>query len=170
MTPKFMIVKDNPNVTRWDPESGYNDDDELNDLDEYPYRVISAGPRVGLHTTFQLYEHDLDYICRGPVHGFKILLHSPIEEPQISTYYFRLPIMQDISVSVKPQIITTSIGLRHYKPNERQCFFNSERKLRFFNVYTQRNCELECLANFTLNECGCVKFSMPSKSYFVLFP
>lgn len=28
-------------------------------------------------------------------------------------------------------------------------------------MYTQVNCELECLANHTLTKCGCVKFSMP---------
>ncbi|KAJ6649409.1 Pickpocket protein 28 [Pseudolycoriella hygida] len=28
-------------------------------------------------------------------------------------------------------------------------------------TYSQRNCELECLTNFTLDMCGCVKFSMP---------
>lgn len=60
----------------------------------------------------------------------------------------------------------------------RQCYFDSERKLRFLKVYTQRNCELECLANFTLAKwyvkspiilihyilccfSGCVKFSSP---------
>lgn len=46
----------------------------------------------------------------------------------------------------------------------RQCFFNSERKLRYLRTYTQRNCELECLANFTLAVCGCVRFSMPHGS------
>lgn len=28
-------------------------------------------------------------------------------------------------------------------------------------TYTQQNCYLECIANFTLKHCGCVKFSMP---------
>lgn len=28
-------------------------------------------------------------------------------------------------------------------------------------TYTQQNCYLECIANFTVEFCGCVKFSMP---------
>ncbi|KAL5291214.1 hypothetical protein ACFFRR_010555 [Megaselia abdita] len=28
-------------------------------------------------------------------------------------------------------------------------------------MYTQTNCELECLTNYTLSKCGCVQFSMP---------
>lgn len=58
-------------------------------------------------------------------------------------------------------MMTTSEGLAKYPPNRRQCYFNNERSLQFFRVYTQNNCELECFANLTLKMCGCVKFSMP---------
>lgn len=67
-------------------------------------------------------------------------------------------------MSVKPNMITTSSGLADYAPERRQCYFNDERQLKFFKVYTQSNCELECLANYTLKACGCVKFSMPRDS------
>lgn len=60
-------------------------------------------------------------------------------------------------------MITTSEGLRNYKPEQRKCFYQSERRLHFFKMYTQDNCEKECLANLTKTMCGCVKFSMPSK-------
>lgn len=52
------------------------------------------------------------------------------------------------------------INFKNYQ--RRQCFFEKERILKFFNVYTQPNCELECLANYTVDLCGCAKFSMPS--------
>lgn len=48
--------------------------------------------------------------------------------------------------------------------DRRQCYFNGERYLRLFRMYTQHNCELECLANYTMAKCGCVKFSMPRDS------
>ena len=63
---------------------------------------------------------------------------------------------------VQPRIMTTSDGLRSYNPQIRQCYFQGERYLRFFQVYTQRNCEVECLTNFTFTECGCVGLYMPS--------
>ena len=106
-------------------------------------------------------KNDTDYACRGPSQGFKVLLHSPSEFPQVSNQYFRVPFGQEINVVVKPQMITTSDELKDYKPDQRQCYFNNERYLKFFNVYTQKNCELECLANYTLQQCSCVKFSMP---------
>lgn len=46
----------------------------------------------------------------------------------------------------------------------RQCYFDEERHLKFFKVYSETNCELECIANYTLSICGCVKFSMPRKN------
>ncbi|XP_055309664.1 uncharacterized protein LOC129573300 [Sitodiplosis mosellana] len=157
MAPNLMTFEDKTSARL---EEGYDDINE-NKNQFYPYRVNGAGPRTGLTTELKLYDRDLDVLCRGSVHGFRILLHSAAEVPQVSTYYFHLPLEQEISVSVKPQIITTSVDLQRYKPHQRQCFFGSERQLRFFKVYTQRNCELECHTNFTKSECGCVKFSMP---------
>ena len=124
----------------------------------------APGTSDGLIAVLRLFEQDLEYLCRGPVQGFKIILHTPSEVPEVSKHYFRVPTFQEVMMSVKPQMITTSDDLIGYKPNRRQCYFNSERQLRFFKVYTQRNCELECLSNFTRTECGCVKFSMPSKN------
>ncbi|GLG96270.1 Sodium channel protein Nach [Gryllus bimaculatus] len=46
-------------------------------------------------------------------------------------------------------------------PARRKCLFPGERRLQFFQYYTQSNCELECLANTTFRECKCVDFYMP---------
>lgn len=48
-----------------------------------------------------------------------------------------------------------------YKISERQCFFDDEKTLMFFKIYSKSNCELECLTNITWNECGCVLYWMP---------
>lgn len=83
-----------------------------------------------------------------------------------------------MAITVKPHMITTSHALKNLSPEKylikifkiiflncfisrRQCFFNKERALRFYKVYSQKNCEMECIANFTFAKCGCVKFSMP---------
>jgi acid-sensing ion channel, other len=131
----------------------------------YPHRVLGPGARAGFNIVLKLTEADLDYICHGPVQSFKILLHTPGEIPRVSKQYFRVPLRQEVVVSVKPNMITTSSGLADYTPERRQCYFNKERSLKFFKFYTQSSCELECLANFTLNACGCVKFSMPRDNH-----
>ncbi len=45
----------------------------------------------------------------------------------------------------------------------RQCYFETERHLTFFKAYTQRNCELECVAKNIIQKCKCSPFFMPSK-------
>ncbi|XP_065086994.1 pickpocket protein 28-like [Ochlerotatus camptorhynchus] len=154
----YPYLQENRSSTQWTLESGYRDDA---DIDTYPVRVLGAGARAGLNILLRLYEYDLDYICRGPVQGFKVLLHTSGEYPQVSKQYFRVPLHQEVIISVKPEMITTSEGLRDYAPHRRQCYFNYERWLKFFKVYTQQNCELECITNYTRLACGCVKFSMP---------
>lgn len=59
--------------------------------------------------------------------------------------------------------MTTTQSLKSYPPARRQCYFPSERYLQYFKVYTQRNCELECVTNYTLKTCGCVYLHMPSE-------
>jgi hypothetical protein len=50
----------------------------------------------------------------------------------------------------------------------RKCFYQNENQLRFFKVYSQSNCEWECLTNFTMKACGCVMFYMPSDRLLIL--
>ncbi|KAK5641660.1 hypothetical protein RI129_010207 [Pyrocoelia pectoralis] len=144
--------------TNWTLEDGYPPNVGK---DAYPMRAISAGQGAGLSVLLRLYEKDLDYVCRGPVQGFKVLLHHPAEVPRVSQQYFRAPLNQESIVAIKPDMMTTSDGLKDYHPHRRQCYFEHERQLRFYQVYTQKNCEVECLTNYTLDYCGCVSYHMP---------
>lgn len=58
----------------------------------------------------------------------------------------------------------TSGNLAGWKPNIRHCYFQHERTLKFFKIYTISNCDIECKANHTLKMCGCVAFYHPSKN------
>ncbi|XP_055527902.1 pickpocket protein 28-like [Wyeomyia smithii] len=142
----------------WTLEQGYS---PKANLDSYPHRSVGAGYAAGISLILQIEDENLEYICSGPVQGFKILLHSPADYPQISKKFVHVPMNQDVTIAVKPQMTTTTRSLESYTPERRQCFFNHERYLQFFRVYTQDNCELECLTNYTLQYCGCVRFSMP---------
>lgn len=164
MNENLIQVKNNSKAVQWNLQDGYAKSIPY-DPETYPYRVYSPGQWEGLMVLLRLHEPDLDVLCRGSMQGFKMILHPPSELPQVSDG-FRIPNKQEFFVAIRPSMIKTSEGLRDYDPNRRQCFFNSERYLRFFKVYSQRSCELECLSNFTKAECGCVKFSMPRESVY----
>lgn len=159
MAPDMMTVTNNPNVSRWTLENGYEIGYNEND---YPIRIFNAKQGAAVVILLRLFEKDLEYLCKGPIQGFKVILHTPGQMMKNTRHTFRVPLSEEAEISIKPRLITTSDDLRDYSPNQRKCFFSSERQLRFFKYYTNHNCEAECLANFTNRECGCVKFSMPS--------
>lgn len=154
-----MTVNSNPNVSHWTLENGY---DEMNNDDSvYPIRIFNARNAAALIIFLRLHEKDLEYMCRGPIPGFKVILHTPGQILQTLRHTFRVPLSEEAEIWITPKLITTDDDLRSYTPSERKCFFSTERRLRFFRTYTQYNCEAECLANFTRIQCDCVKFSMP---------
>lgn len=160
MAPEMMFVADQTNLSDWHLETGYIT--ELKD-ESYPVRVFSAQKNSALQFNLRSYDVDVEYVCRTLVPGYKLFLHTPGDKLKSNDLSIRVPFSEEIEISIKPKLITTSAGLRKYRTDQRQCFFNSERQLNFFKLYSEDNCEIECLANYTLLMCDCVKFSSPSK-------
>lgn len=50
-------------------ERGYLPEDNFND---FPYRVLGAGDNTGLSIVLAVIKSDMDYVCRGPLQGFKV--------------------------------------------------------------------------------------------------
>lgn len=71
--------------------------------------------------TIGVREADVDYLCRGPVQGFKVILHSPNELPDVKGQHFRIPFDEDVRMSIKPNILVTSKSLKDYSPE--RCSF-----------------------------------------------
>lgn len=61
-------------------------------------------------------------------------------------------------------LILVWFNKRKYQNFRRQCYFPDERPLEFHRIYSQNNCERECLAAYILNTFKCVPFYMPSKT------
>uniref|UniRef100_A0A182WEP0 Pickpocket n=1 Tax=Anopheles minimus TaxID=112268 RepID=A0A182WEP0_9DIPT len=142
----------------WSMEQGYR---ASRGLDVYPRRIVSAGSTAGLVVLLKSDVEDMDYLCGNSFQGFQTQIHTPNQCPQISTQSIRVPMNHALTVRLEPYLITTSENVRSYSPEKRLCYYTHERYLRFFRIYTKRNCELECLANFTLHMCGCIQYSMP---------
>lgn len=166
MAPIMLGSGENPQISHWSLQDGYDDDFSER---AYPIRVFNARQDAGLVIFLQVFERDLEFLCRGPIQGFKIILTTPGDMLKMSRHTFRVPLLEQGEISIKPRLVRTSEELRKYSPNQRQCFFDFERRLRFFKCYAQHNCEAECLSNFTVKQCGCVKFSSPSKSVVIIF-
>jgi acid-sensing ion channel, other len=104
---------------------------------------------------------DASNICISQGRGYKLIFHLPNEVPTPfhDEYFISFDYERMLTLSAKS--FRTDDELRKYPPDVRRCYFDGERKLKYFKSYTKYHCDYECLANYTLDRCGCVKFSMP---------
>lgn len=95
--------------------------------------------------------------------GFKVLLHSPIETPKMANYGFFITPGLENKVVITPKISEASQLIRKIPIQQRQCIFANEEQanLTYYNIYSKKNCEMECTSKITEAECGCTLYYMP---------
>jgi amiloride-sensitive sodium channel len=148
-----------PTSSEWSLQYGYDKDAGLS---PYPLRAFLAGVKSGLQFNIRTTRQDLDYACGDSLQGYRVILHTPMTIPRPSQSYFNIPLDHAVVGGIEPVMITTSKRIKTYSPQRRKCYFEEERTLRYFKMYSSANCQLECLTNHTLSSCGCVNFFMPS--------
>ncbi|CAG9812681.1 unnamed protein product [Phaedon cochleariae] len=142
----------------WTVENGFASDAGIN---PYPRRALMAGVNHGLTVHLKTIRANIDHICKLSLQGYRVSVHLPSRVPSLRQEYFRVPLDQAVLAVVNPSMITTSETVRYYSPARRECYFSTERSLKYFKTYTNKNCLLECLTNYTLKHCGCVAHYMP---------
>ncbi|XP_065087707.1 pickpocket protein 28-like [Ochlerotatus camptorhynchus] len=144
--------------SRWTLDGGY---DKQAGLNAFPHRALASGIKSGLIFIPVMRKIDQEFLCRGPYTGYKFAVHTPGEIPLTGDKFYRLNTLNALILMVTPRVVNTGNHLISLSPSRRRCFFNDERQLRFFKRYTESNCLMECISNYTLYKCQCVKFSMP---------
>lgn len=89
-----------------------------------------------------------------------LTLHSPFELPNAfdsgSTCDFDY--QKVVVVSIIPEVIFTDSSLRSIDPKKRNCFFDDEKELKYFKIYSKVNCEMECISELAMQKCKCTPF------------
>nr|CAD7425786.1 unnamed protein product [Timema monikensis] len=142
----------------WTLDNGYVDYDSKESI---PRRSLGAGMKYGLQFTLYQMPDEINRRCSGPYTGFKLMLHSPVDVPLPEQEFCRVSTNEEFVFAVKPSYTTTQNALKKMEPTIRGCFFSQEKMLKYFQQYTQRNCEVECLTNASLVYCGCIMYYMP---------
>ncbi|XP_015838363.2 pickpocket protein 28-like [Tribolium castaneum] len=145
---------------QWSMSNGYAHDANIH---TYPRRALYPGALKGLTFSILTKKEDLDYACTS-MQGYRVLLHTPIRVPRPSQQFFQLPLDQRVVGAIHPIMITTSESVKKFRPEKRECYFQTDRKLKYFKIYSSLNCRFECLTNYTLDVCGCVSFFMPREN------
>jgi amiloride-sensitive sodium channel len=143
---------------QWSLGNGYVRHDDEN---AFPYRIVSDS---SVEFVLRLSRNESSNFCPRLRNSYKVIFHVPNEMPTKFHDYIYVSTGMQFFISMEAKFHSHDASLRSYSPVMRRCYFDGERKLRFFSAYTKAHCDLECLTNFTLRACGCVKFSMPRSS------
>jgi amiloride-sensitive sodium channel len=146
-----QTMDDDNEIVQWTPEKGY--------FGENPYFPYRANKSFGAQFVLTIFSKSALNFCYKS--EFKVIFHRPNEIPTSFHQSYALNYREHFFRNLIIKSQRTSEELRRYSPHLRECYFEGERKLHFFNTYTKALCDFECQANFTLKKCGCVKFSMP---------
>ncbi|XP_055622258.1 pickpocket protein 28-like [Toxorhynchites rutilus septentrionalis] len=156
----FRHIQQTSSSTSWDVTDGYRADAGIR---TYPFRSLGKGTRDGLTIVLKTKKIDNEFYCKGIQDGFKIAVNAPYKAPAVSQGYYTVYPLQTVFIMVNPELIETADGLKKHSYEKRECFFQSERSLRFYKIYNQANCMIECLANQTLEVCGCLTLNFPGE-------
>lgn len=95
-------------------------------------------------------------------HNFiHVIFHSPNEIPTLSHKVHLVEYGNPANFELKIKSFRSDDNMRNVPIEWRKCYFDGEKKLKFFETYTKFHCEIECQANTTLEKCKCVNFWMP---------
>jgi len=137
----------------------FNEDSK--DLDLLPYKAYPVNAKRNSALKFSFTKHSsavYENICQFPFFN----VHSPFEMPKgiEDENSFNFFYGQDLEVIITSEVIKSDESLRKILPKERNCYFEGEKKLKMFKIYTRKNCEMECLADFFLhdNDTQCVPY------------
>jgi amiloride-sensitive sodium channel len=118
----------------------------------YPIAVQATS-----HETFQLRITE-----STPIHANQklclsqsIQIHAPHEPPIFAEFQEFAELKGSTNVEVTLEITRSDRSLRALKPVDRECFFKGERKLKYFKIYTQKYCEMECIMDYMVDACKC---------------
>ncbi|XP_054289370.1 pickpocket protein 28-like [Macrosteles quadrilineatus] len=126
-----------------------------------PWTTNDSSLVGGAMFTLNFRSHDFDNTCSLGDKSFSVIIHPP---DQMADWHQQTHIVQDNSVvliKVFPEVIEHSKALESLSPSRRGCYINGEKQLRFYQVYNKHNCELECKANISIRDCGCVPYFLP---------
>lgn len=107
----------------------------------------------------------IEYVYNRPFTVYfseSFFIHAPDELPLFIKHEEPLNVEggKMYEVLITPEVITTDEDLKSSPLDERSCYLEGEKQLKFYKAYTKRNCEIECFSNASLEVCGCVSFDV----------
>ncbi|XP_070500674.1 sodium channel protein Nach-like [Chironomus tepperi] len=170
---EFDIYKRKKITKSWtkSTEQEFHDDDEDPEdltfsidngyLEEiYDVQPLRAAKLQSLGFKLKLNETDRPNNCEYHSFSYLLFVHLPVDLPSHLNQFTIAELNSYKFIQVSATLKNNDQSLKDFSPEKRGCYFEDERKLKFFKSYSKTKCDFECMRNFTLIKCGCVKLSL----------
>ena len=97
-------------------------------------------------------------------------MHMPDTAPEMGEYGTALAPGTQNFLTIRPKMIIANPGVHPISHEKRQCFLQSEKKLKYYKNYSYHNCFMECVANYTFLVCHIIRVSKSILIALILFP
>lgn len=94
--------------------------------------------------------------------GIRVLINEPAAYPGDRSIEKIYPLGFESMARVSGEQTNCSDAVRLLPIEDRKCFFATEHYLKYFGIYHENNCDIECRIDETLNFCQCVPYFFPN--------
>lgn len=127
-----------------------------------PWSASSTQDYLQVELKFQRVNQSIDIEAQN---GYLVMIHRTDELPSDSSFSFHKT-DKSVDIEVTPKQTRLSQELQSLDVKRRNCYFEHEKSLELFKVYSKSNCEHECQSFAFAHQCGCVPFYLLSELYF----
>ncbi|XP_053685967.1 pickpocket protein 28-like [Sabethes cyaneus] len=158
LAPDLFFSNASKPTENWSLQNGYADYGLF--LKYYPRPAVDLSEKYRLRLKLHFNQTSGNSSCPS-LSAVTVYLHNPVDFPYKAKSAMFVEPGQKVDVSIKPLVKLSPNVLKYYPAESAKCYFEGQRKLRFFKIYTQENCELECRTNYFLEKKKCVLAYMP---------
>ena len=121
----------------------------------------TVGRRNGLRLTLDLHSNLVSFGTLGQEYdAFNVFIGQPEEFPMIKEKSLQLQPGREHFIDLSARVVSTK-DIKNIAPEARECYFNDEGDLEFYEKYTYSNCRLEYASKKSEIIYGCVPWHLP---------
>ncbi|XP_055527825.1 pickpocket protein 28-like [Wyeomyia smithii] len=158
LAPELLFSNASKPTENWSLQEGYADFGLF--LKYYPRPAVDLSEKYRLRLKLNFNETFNNSNCAN-FSTVAVYLHNAVDFPYKGRSAIFVEPGRIVDVTVKPVVKLSPNILKYYSSESVKCYFEGQRKLRFFKIYSQENCELECRINYFLEKKKCALAYMP---------
>ena len=125
-------------------------------------RKVKTGKKRGLRMILDEHSNEASFsTVKNDFYGLSVFVGSPDEFPVMKDRSLFIQPGHENFIDVSAYVVKSSSDIKHFDPEDRNCYFEDEGNLEFHQTYSYSSCKFECSIKGVEKEVGCVPWYMP---------